>query len=227
MAPVKNVMGSTSATVSHLVVSDQGRQSIYVYPVLPIDGLSKNFGLISDTANGGRTIDYTPANMMNGASGAAVGFAQSIADVGDINGDGFADVAIGMSRLTRKEISTQFDNQGGVLVWFGASNGFQTHAGTSFTTPLDPSRDAFCFTRPSGSVIASICNPTLVYLPQPTNSIRNGTSERLYLSSDSRLRFGNQNENLGSFLLGVPGRDTLESLNSDRILNGGAFYVLP
>lgn len=227
MATAVKLNDSASGVVSHLVISDQTRRTIYSIPVNPIDALGVSFSSVNDTANGGRTIDYSTSNMMNGFGGVDAGFGETIADVGDINGDGFGDVAIGMSRLTRKEISTQFDGQGAIVVLFGSPNGLQSHSGTSFTTALDPSRDAFCFTRPGASVISSICNPTLLYLPQPTNSTRNGAAERIFLSRDSRLNFGALNENLGSFIMGVPGRDTLESLNSDRILNGGAFYALP
>lgn len=228
MAPVKNLLSSSfSGTVGHLMVVDQGGMKIYTYPIFPIDAALKNFGVVSDTANGGRTIDYTGSNMLSGMSGSGAGFGDGIADIGDINGDGFGDVAIGISKLTRKEVSSQILSQGGILVLFGGKDGLQAHAAGGFTTEIEPIRDAFCYTKPGLTQIESVCNPTLVFLPQSTNSIRNGAYERAYLGVHSKLNFGAQNENLGSFLIGTPGRDSLETLSSERILNGGAFYVLP
>ncbi|MBS1959193.1 MAG: hypothetical protein JST80_06980 [Bdellovibrionales bacterium] len=227
MAVVKNIMGSGSQTLGHLIVSDQSLMRIYSYPILPIDGLYKNIQPVTDTADGGRTIDYSASNMMAGLSGSSVGFGTEIADLGDLNGDGYGDVGIGMTRLTRTDINTQRISQGAVLILFGNTTGLQSHVDASLTTSINPVRNALCYTSPTGNAISSTCYPTLLYLPQSTNSIRDGAYERIYLGPYSRLNFGSLNENLGSFLIGVPGRDSLDALTSDRILNGGAFYVLP
>lgn len=223
-------MGSTDTTViSHLVVSDQTNRRIYIHPVYPMAtaGLAagQNFGHYDDTINGGREINYTSSVMVSAATGASLGFGVGMSKAGDLNGDGFQDIAIGMTSLPRRDINTSTPAQGAILLMFGGSTGAQSHS--SGANVIEPSRSANCYLKPNMSTIDSICNPSLVYLPQATNSIRDGAYERSFISPYALMNFGNINEGLGSILMGVPGKDSLDQLMINRILQGGAFYVGP
>jgi hypothetical protein len=180
------------------------------------------------TNNGGRLVDYSNSSMMSGTNGTATGFGNGLASIGDVNGDGYNDIGVGISALNRQDTSAQTVGQGTVLVLFGGPGGLQSHTSSTFTGAIQPSRTASCYISPGVGTTVSTCNPALLYVPEPTNSIRNGAYERSFLSPFSYVATSAaSNESLGTFLFGVPGRDSLDTLPSQRILQGGAFYVLP
>ena len=235
MTAVTNLMGSSSTLLSHLVVADQGASRILVYPVQPIatDGTNLSFDMNWTTwttnapIDGIRLIDYSSSAMLSGTSGTATEFGMSVSSVGDVNGDGYNDIAVAISKLNRNDTASVTSNQGSILMLFGGAQGVQSHTSSAYSSVTEPSRTALCYVSPSGSSAVSICNPNLLYLPEPTNSIRNGAYERTSLSPYSFVGTGSVNEGLGTFLIGIPGRDSLDTDPTQRILQGGAFYVLP
>ena len=253
MTQVTGVMGNTTnVPLSHLVITDTANESLIVIPVVPAGssvpaaaGLgafssTKNFvdtytnGSTGTAAIGARTINYTSSLLMTGLNTAANlygGFGNGISSIGDINGDGYADLAVAITRAPRNDQNTQTVANGAILVLFGGPNGFQTHTDLSTTQPLEPSRNPLCYVSPNATtgLPASTCYPALIYPPQPDANtfLRNGAYERSYLSPSAFINFGSTNDNLGSFIFGVPGRDSLDTATGNRILNGGAFYVLP
>jgi hypothetical protein len=219
------VGSSTASTkpISHLLVADQQRMKVFVYPVFAYNQAhSYNFGNYTSSADGGREINYQATDMVYGANsdGANIGFGTTMANVGDMNNDGKIDVAVSISLARRPEPSLPISGQGTVLLLFGGTSGLQTHSGTAV---IAPSRQASCYY----NGLQSVCNPELVYLQHATSSIRNGAYERTYLSPYSWMDFKNLNEGLGAFLIGAPGKDSMENSDADRILQGGAFYVGP
>ena len=225
--PAKGTTVGSASTgtkpISHLLVTDQQRMKIFVYPVFAYTPAhAYNFGSHTNPTDGGREINYQATDMVYGANsdGANIGFGTSMANVGDLNNDNKVDVAVSISLARRAEPSLPINGQGAVLLLFGGTSGLQTHSGTAV---IAPSRQASCYYTGSQSV----CNPALVYLPQATSSIRNGAYERTYLSPYSWMDFKTLNEGLGAFLIGAPGKDSMENSDADRILQGGAFYVGP
>jgi hypothetical protein len=234
MTAVENLMGNPVAAparsdlVSHLVVTDQNNSRVIVYPVHTVDSSKTVFESYTVSANGGRVIDYSSSAMMTGTNGATTLFGTGVASIGDVNGDKYSDVGIAISKLNRKDTASQTVAQGTILVLFGGPTGLQSHTNAAFTSALEPSRTASCYILPGASPPSSICNPALLYVPQSTNSLRNGAYERTSLTPYSFVSTTSAtNENLGTFLIGIPGRDSLDTLPSNRILQGGAFYVLP
>jgi len=242
MTSVTNLMGSAPANsniLSHLVVADQQGGSIYVYPVLTFstsaytsfENPANSASFATDTTftgNGGRLINYATSTMLAGTNGTLMGFGNGLASIGDVNGDGYSDIGISISSLPRQSTSSQTLNQGTVLVLFGGPGGLQSHTSSTFTTAIAPSQTASCYISPTGSSPTSVCNPQLLFVPEPTNSLRDGAYELSYLSPFAAVSTAaSTNESLGTFLFGVPGRDSLDTIPTQRILQGGAFYVLP
>ena len=235
--PPTKMVDSTSV-VSELVVSDQSTKKIYVYPVYTLGNgpvQTSNFGSNTTTLDGGRVIDYSGTVMVGGAAGSTIGFANGMASVGDLNGDGYMDLAVNMSALQRSDIGIPVTlSQGAILLLFGGPTGIQSH--TAGAVIIEPSRTSSCYLNgPNPS--DSVCYPSLMYMPtvkpvaatQTTTAIpnRDGAYERSYLSPYSSMNFSTINEGLGTMIMGAPGKDSLESNPSSRILQGGAFYVGP
>ena len=243
MTAVQNAMGPSATITTHLVVTSTANSTVVVYPIQTYNaGTGLNFltyadnGSLGTPAYGGRVINYSSSALITQSTGVVStgasagtnnGFGIGITSIGDVNGDGFSDVAIGITKLDNRQTSTTVTAQGAALILFGGTNGFQSHSDSNFLTAITPSTTAFCYNLPGGSGISSVCNPTLLFLPQPTNSSRNGAFERFYINPYSFVNFGSINSNLGTFLLGAPGRDSLQTDPTQRILSGGAFYVLP
>ncbi|MBC7397037.1 MAG: FG-GAP repeat protein [Bdellovibrionales bacterium] len=239
MTAVSKLMGTAPAApassnlTSHLVVTDQSNSRILVYPVHSIDSNKENFETY-DTSNptalndGARKVDYSGSAMLSTTNGNATMFGSGVSSIGDINGDGYADVAISISKLNRQDTSSQSIAQGAILVLFGGKTGLQSHSNAALTSIIEPAKVASCFVLPVGALPTSTCNPTLLYTPQAANSIRDGSYERSFISPYSAVDVGpTSNEGLGTFLIGIPGKDSLDTLPNKRILQGGAFYELP
>ncbi len=243
MTVVEGVMGNGSTTKAHLVISDETNRRLYFYPrngSSDLDLGSQGSILFAGTFNadwttqnqsiGLREVNYSSSLMLQNKSGAAltgaaVLFARSMGPVGDLNGDGYQDLAVAIPKLTRKEssFSESVDEQGGLLVLYGSQTGFQTH--DSDSTLYEPERNSACYLK---SATNSICKPGLVFLPQITNSLRKGEAELIYLPQDSFVKLGNNiNEGLGTVLIGTPSKDTKETDETKRILNAGGFHALP
>jgi hypothetical protein len=232
--------------LSHLIVANQTSKTVYAFPVMQsISGTSSTYSIISDSANtnfgnfGGRILNYSNSLFIGGASGSTIGFGEGLSTLGDVNGDGYEDIAINISRLSRIELSTTFSSQGGMLLLFGGKYGLQTQVNA--TTLIEPSKNADCYIKKDmiQNTLVSICNPALLFAPQPSSSVRQGVHERSYLPPFSRISTGNldatgkcvslnsPNECLGTFLFGVPGRDSVVTPPTKPVLNGGVFYEIP
>lgn len=269
MTYIDKTMGKSNPISGHLAISDSswsasgsgsGSYVVKTYPVYaPIDpaqtgplcsdnqdpSLAQSATLEPFSINsnklvtcGAQNIDYSTSNLMLGHSDQYTPydpvFAGSLVSPFDMNGDGFGDLVIGVTKLNRKGPGTITPAQGGMIVLFGGQKGLQAYNGN---TLIEPSTDALCYKERGKSEIS--CNPTLVYLPQPSNSTRKGAYERLYISPFAGFRStASSFNNLGSILLGAPYRDTTEDLVSgptgsmadsretQRILNSGVFYIL-
>lgn len=253
MAFSSNLMGAASASTlaGHLILADQSGPRIVA---LPVERANANNGTPAGTvilptasfteapflARGGRMINYSGATFLSGLSGSQAGFGDGISSIGDYNGDGADDIAVNISRMNRIESSSTVLSQGGLLLLFGkVGSGLQ--ALNSTNAPLPPAMTADCFIRPSTGTtgaLESICNPTLFYAPQPANSLRRGAYEFTFLSPQATISTGTRsgtacqmtlspNDCLGTFVFGVPGRDSVEPPPNRPILQGGAFYVAP
>lgn len=233
MTSVPKIFGD-SATANtdakdHLAISDSNKKMIFTFPISSngIDNCPAancKLHITNDTAQGYKKINYSASNVLSSETL----FGASLVPIGDVNGDGYADLGVGLGNVTKPGTpNTSAGRQGGILVLFGSeksTGGLQSH---SSGIVIEPSQNAACYRKPNGAAIDSICSPTLIFAPQPSAS-RDGAAESIYFSRDSILHFGTtQNEGLGSFLFGVPLRDTKETNAADRILRGGAFYVLP
>ena len=235
MVAANKLMGALPTNpdiISHLVVTDQTNSKVVVYPITFNNSNTSSDKMaiesFSVTADGGRVINYATSSMLTGTNGTTTLFGSGLASLGDVNGDGYGDIGIGIAKLNRKDNSSSTLAQGSVLVIFGSPTGLQSHTSSTYLSAIEPSRTASCYIAPGGAIGQSICNPTLLYLPQLTNSIRNGTYERASLLSNSFIETSSViNEGMGTFIMGSPGRDSLEDLPTQRILQGGAFYVLP
>jgi hypothetical protein len=249
VAPTQ-LMGVSTPTglTSHLVVTEQENRRIFAIPVVTDNGGSVVMPATATTGNalivdgtrfsnlGGRTLNYSTANFLNGVSGATAGMGDGSASLGDLNGDGFEDVGINFSKLNRVETNELILSQGGALILFGGETGLQTHNGS---VQLSPSAKAECYQKSVNNAPKSVCNPLLYYAPQPAGSLRKGSYEFSFLSPHSRVSTGNvsatgaclldssPNQCLGSFLFGVPGRDSIETPPTRPVLQGGVFYVVP
>lgn len=236
-------MVSSGAEKGKVLLSDNR-----MYPPVTSGGQGTFLPTASGTYEsfGGKTIDYSSSDFLSGHStGLDSGFGSSLVNLGDLNGDDYEDLGMNLFRMNKKETSRSYLYQGGVLVIFGGRMGAQTHQTESgVTTQLEPKADAECFLRQE--VIdgqprrITRCNPTLVFAPQPAGSTRMGQYEYSSLTKfsvletgvrDSTTRVcqpGSSNECLGSWIFGVPGRDSTETTPGAKpILQGGAFYVLP
>jgi hypothetical protein len=242
MVSVPGIMGSTAIAnidaKTHLVLTDSNKKLMMVFPLTsnstnPADNCSYDannnpvgsckINITDDATQGYQKVNYANSNIFTGS----IGFGASLASIGDVNGDGFNDVAMSITTITKPGTpNTSTGQQGAVMVVFGgdkARNGLQTVNGS---TTIEPAVNSACYLSSNGATTTSVCNPTLLFAPQPS-ALRDGAGERTYLSRDSKVNFGVQNENLSSFLFGVPLRDSRETNSADRILRGGAFYVLP
>jgi hypothetical protein len=232
MAAVNQTMGPGSPSTipqTHLVITDSNKKAVLVYPVQPYAaGVSfiTPDGLAGTIAQGARIVDYSNSQMLTGDTGANLAFGYGITDTGDLNGDGFNDVVINVGKMNRVDPNSVTSYQGGALVLFGGASGLQTHT-TGVAQAIEPVRNAISYDVPGLSVITNVANPILMFAPQSTNSIRNGTDERSFIGINSAVNFGSAGNGLGYFMLGIPGRDSLDTDPNSRILNGGAFYVLP
>lgn len=234
---------------SHLVITEQTNKRVFVIPVV-----SDNAGsvIVSNVAGGappgvvldlnqfsvlgGRNLDYSASTFLAGVSGADAGMGYGSAELGDLNADGFDDIGINFFRLNRIETNQVIPSQGGALILFGGESGLQTHNGS---VQLNPDPKAECYQRVVSNAPKSICNPLLYFAPQPASSARRGAYELSFLTQYSRIKTGSvsptgvcqlsssPNECLGSFLFGVPGRDSIEIAPNRPILQGGVFYVVP
>jgi len=233
LAPASNLSNVPATGNNWLFLGDQNNMKIYVWKINSTGSLT-----LSDT------FDFSSSVAFSGmGGGSAMGFADSIVDAGDLNGDGYHDVVVNISRLGRKETASTITNQGGYLILYGygrsgLSYSRTVRAKTSADTIINPSRVADCYVYPyddsNSPVSSSICNPTLFFLPQMVDSsnssafTRNGVGDRTSLSGFSAIK-PNQtvNEGLGSVILGSPGRDGKEPVADHRLIQGGVFYEIP
>ncbi len=252
MAASGGIMGNDTPTNpttlhSHLVLSDPTSRKLFVVPFLQNATTYANTGFAYPGETDfvtfkGRSENYNSSMFLSGSlTGADVGFGETIANLGDVNADGFEDIGVNVSKLNRNETNTSFPQQGAILVLFGSHDGLQTrNAGNSLINPVT---NADCYLK-KGMVnsierIVSVCNPTLLFAPQPAGSIRQGAYEMSFLSPFSRISTGTRNvstgacmapnspnECLGSFLFGTSGRDGPGGSGSN-ILQGGGFYYVP
>lgn len=205
-----------------------------------------SMGLATFTGMGGKTIDYSGSDFLSGhTSGWDSGFGNSVVNLQDVNGDGYEDIGVNLYRMNKKEVSRSYSYHGGVLVISGGRSGAQTHqTEAGVLAQVEPKSDADCYMLQemiSGQPRrVTRCNPALIFAPQPSGSSRMGQYEYSSLnkfavigtgnrdSSTNACQAGSPNDCLGSWILGVPGRDSRESVvNAKPILQGGAFYVLP
>jgi hypothetical protein len=191
---------------------------------------------------GGRINNYKEQFFLSPMSPSDGRFGFSSSFLGDLNADGYGDIGINVASVHRKENSSTYLYQGGVLVLFGGASGLQTHRdSTSLLISPRKDSDSPCYLVKKSSLV-SVCDPQLLFSPQPSlaNSPGQGAYEFMYLNPFSHLSTGtnpitgvcsvtnSRNECLGSFIFGVPGRDSPPTTNNlSRILQGGAFYVQP
>ncbi len=249
-------VGNAPNLAGHLILADQGAAQgpqIFALPVerannanltpagtvlLPAAGAS--FTDPAYQALGGRRVNYLGSNFLSGMTGSQAGFGEGMSNLGDFNGDGTDDIAVNISRLNRIESSSTITSQGGLLLLFGKMNsGLQVLNSSNIALP--PAMSADCFVRPvsgTSGPLESVCNPTLFFAPQPSTSLRQGAHEYSFLSPYSHVATGTRsgatcqtalspNDCLGTFVFGVPGRDSIETQPNRPILQGGAFYVAP
>jgi hypothetical protein len=237
----------TSTLLAHLIVTDSSSGLVYNFPIVNSGGTTRFQDLPTTQAYdpnhaffklGGRINDYK--SMLVPLLPPNARFGLSSAFIGDMNSDGFADIGVNVASMHRRESSTTYDYQGGIMVLFGGSKGLQTHR-QSNNLLITPKKEADCYLVKKQNQVSSVCDPQIIYAPQPSLSASQGQGayEYTYLSPFSYLSTGalnssgcailnSRNECLGSFLFGVPGRDgPLPPANLSRILQGGAFYVQP
>ena len=248
----KRIMSSntvgTSTLLAQMIATDSVRGMVYSFPIVT-DGTTVKFqSLPSSPAYnpevdffklGGRINDYSGSLQPLSPQSARFGISSAL--LGDLNSDGFMDIGINVASMHRRESSSTYDYQGGIMIFFGGSKGLQTHR-ESNKILLNPKKEADCYlVKKQSGLVTSVCDPQLLFAPQPSLSISEGQGayELTYLNPYSYLSTGSvggggcsipnsRNECLGSFLFGVPGRDgPLPSGNLSRILQGGAFYVQP
>ncbi len=236
MALVEGARGTNTRPL--VAISDQSLSRIYVYPTnatntteLGQNGTRMLMGTVSanavndfaTTANqnlGLRLIDYSTIY----PNGSQILFAQSMSAAGDLNGDGYQDLAVSAPLMNRVETTRTYSSQGGVLILYGGTNGFQSHDSTSRL--YTPEKSAECYMK---SKTDSVCQPSLVFLPQYQSSERQGQFEMVYLPQDAVVKDTKKkiNDGLGTLLMGAPEKDTAVTNRADRILNAGGFHALP
>ncbi|MBU6154550.1 MAG: FG-GAP repeat protein, partial [Bdellovibrionales bacterium] len=252
MKPTSSAAGSL---LGHLIATDSSLGRVGVFPLVRngagsvlFEPLPPDLSVFDPNLNfykmGGRLNHYSSLGFLAPQSPSDARFGLNSAYLGDLNADGYADIGINIASMHRKENSATFDYQGAVLTLFGGEKGLQTHRETTglLITPKKDA-DASCYlVKKSGSSPISVCDPQLLFAPQPSlvNSPAQGAYEYMYLNQFSHLSTGansqtgtcsisdSRNECIGSFLYGVPGRDSPSTSNNlSRILQGGAFYVQP
>ena len=240
-AVTRKPVGDASAGVSTqlILAVDQGKKVIHTWKLDPTNtNLSNRIVYQSE-------INFSTTNAFGGASlkGTTIGFGDGIVDAGDLNGDGWGDVVINVSKLDRRD-GNQSVGQGGYLILFGSKYGLRVADANGNT--VDPIKNAPCyvsrrdqiplsFPTGGGSLIpesSSVCYPTLFFLPQPMDRsnpstfLRNGTLERTFLSQFSGIQSSSALlEGLDTVILGSPGRDTPDLDPKTRMLQSGVFYV--
>ncbi len=248
---------SASGTLlGHLIAADSSLGNLLVLPLIrtstgtigfePLPGSLTAFNPSLDFFRfGGRVNSYNNTTLLNPLNPTDARFGTTIANLGDLNADGYADIGINLASIHRKETSSTYNYQGGIMVVFGGEKGLQTHRESSnlLMTPKKES-EAPCYSvkRSTSAMPISVCDPQVIFAPQPvlTNSIGQGAYEFMYLNPYSQMSTGanpltgacsvnnSRNECLGSFVFGVPGRDSPPTnSNLSRILQGGVFYVQP
>jgi hypothetical protein len=91
---------------------------------------SSGLGRVYLYAGGASGLGATPATTINGRDGADGDFGVSVAGVGDVNGDGYADVVAGASTASRLT--------GRAHAFLGSATGLSTTPATSWTGPDGP-----------------------------------------------------------------------------------------
>jgi hypothetical protein len=256
---IRKVMKSTSQTTSangelvgHLIATDSREGMVYSLPLVKNLSGSIQFETLPSSAQydktasffklGGRINNYKGQDFLSPLSPSDGRFGFSSSFLGDLNADGYGDIGINIASVHRKENSSTYLYQGGILVLFGGASGLQTHReSTSLLVSPRRDSDSQCYLVKKSSLV-SVCDPQLLFSPQPSlsHSSGQGAYEYMYLSPYSHLSTGanpttgvcsvanSRNECLGSFIFGVPGRDSPPPTNNlSRILQGGVFYVQP
>jgi hypothetical protein len=95
--------------------------------VVAASGADGNAGRVYVFYGGAAGISATPSVMIAGPAGASGSFGDHVATIGDVDGDGFADLAVGASGVGSQT--------GRVYVFRGASSGLTTTASWTFDGP--------------------------------------------------------------------------------------------
>lgn len=123
-------VGAPTAISSTTPTAAVGPGRVYVFYGLPTatDVTNNVFDIASFVSRSSSTLNLgtpdqgTHGFIFEGAPGDRLG--QSISNVGDISGDGYADLAIGIRGYDNNTLNQSTTNEGGVLILYGGQNGF-------------------------------------------------------------------------------------------------------